>query len=85
MVDNNGVLVADADEMVTVNVSGEATLVGLDSGDIYYTGLFKTNKRKVFNGKLLVAVQSTYKAGTSTIELTSAKTGAVKLILNSVK
>lgn len=85
MVDKNGVLVADADDMVTVNVSGEATLVGLDSGDIFYTGLFKTNKRKVFNGKLLVSVQSTEKAGTTTIELNSEQTGSLILHMESVK
>jgi beta-galactosidase len=85
MVDKNGVLVADADNEVTVNVSGEATLVGLDSGDMYYTGLFKTNQRKAFKGKLLVVLQSTENAGKATIELTSAKTGSARLILESVK
>jgi beta-galactosidase len=77
--------VADADDMVTVNVSGEASLVGLDSGDIYYTGIFKTNKRKVFNGKLLVAIQSKGKAGTTNIELDSEKTGSLKLHMECVK
>jgi hypothetical protein len=52
---------------------------------MYYTGLFKTNQRKAFKGKLLVVLQSTENAGKATIELTSAKIGSARLILESVK
>jgi beta-galactosidase len=85
IVDKNGVLVADADDKVTVNVTGEASLIGLDSGDIYYSGLFKTNERKVFKGKLLVTVKSTEKDGIATIELHSEKTGSIKLQMNTLR
>lgn len=85
LVDKNGVLVSDADDIVTVNVNGEATLIGIDSGDIYYSGLFKTNQRKAFKGKLLVAIQSTQKAGMASIEMCSKGIISMKLKLETVK
>lgn len=85
IVDKNGVLIADRDDLITVKVSGEAWLIGLDSGDIYYTGLFKTNTRKLFKGKLMVAVQSTTNAGNVFVELISEKTGTLKVPIQTSK
>ena len=85
IVDKNGTLVPDAANEIKVNIHGEAALIGLDNGDIYYTGLFKTNIRKLFKGKLMVTVQSTTDAGTATLELISEKTGTLKVPLKSVR
>ena len=71
ILDTRGVLVQNDDQKITVNVSGEAKLTGIDSGDLYYTGLFKTNKRKTYYGKLLVAIKSTSNAGNAAVDFTA--------------
>ena len=85
ILDKNGVLVQNADQEMTVNVSGEAILAGIDSGDLYYTGLFKTNKRKTDCGKLLVAVKSTSIAGKATVEFKSETLKTLNFELTSSK
>lgn len=63
LVDKAGMNVIDAPAVVTVNVEGSGRLFGLDSGDLVYDGLFKTNSRKAYQGRLLVTVQRTSPAG----------------------
>lgn len=59
VVDKVGLNVIDAPATVTVNVEGSGRFVGLDSGDLVYDGIFKTNTRNTYQGRLLVAVQRT--------------------------
>jgi beta-galactosidase len=61
--DKNGLNVIDATDVVTVNVEGAGRLIGLDTGELVYDGLFKTNKRNTYHGRLLVTVQRTEPAG----------------------
>ncbi len=63
ILDKDGNHVFDADNDITVNVSGEGEFAGLDNGETDYTGLFKTNVRKAFHGKLLATVRSSNKTG----------------------
>ena len=53
----------DATDAVTVNVEGAGRLIGLDTGELVYDGLFKTNKRNAYQGRLLVTIQRTEPAG----------------------
>lgn len=85
LIDKKGVPVPDADNAVTVNVTGNGNLIGLDSGDLYYLGLFKTNIRKVFKGKLLLAIRSTDKTGDISVELNSEKIAPLKFKIVTVK
>jgi beta-galactosidase len=71
LLDLKGGLVQNDDQEITVNVSGEAKLEGIDSGDLYYTGLFKTNKRKTDHGRLLVTIKSTSNSGNVVVDFTS--------------
>jgi hypothetical protein len=79
IVDQNGVLVANADNEITVTIEGPAKLIGLESGSAFSHEDYKSNKRKAVNGKLLAYVQSQQKAGTIriTIESQGLKTGMV--------
>jgi beta-galactosidase len=61
--DKNGLNVIDATDAVTVNVEGTGRLLGLDTGELVYDGLFKTNKRNAYQGRLLVTIQRTEPAG----------------------
>ncbi len=61
--DKNGLNVIDVPAAVTVKVEGSGRFVGLDSGDLVFDGIFKTNTRNTYQGRLLVAVQRTTPVG----------------------
>jgi len=71
IVDKDGNDVFDAENEITVNISGEGKLAGLDNGDTGDPGLFKTNVRKAFQGKMLATVRSSNKTGKIGIHITS--------------
>ena len=63
VVDEAGLTVPDATPAVTVRVEGAGRLIGLDTGDLNYGGLFKTDTRNAYQGRLLATVQRTAPAG----------------------
>jgi beta-galactosidase len=63
VVDDAGLLVSDATPAVTVKVEGAGRLIGLDTGDLDYGGLFKTETRNAYHGRLLATVQRTVPTG----------------------
>ncbi len=63
VVDADGVAVVDATPPVTVQVAGAGRLIGLDTGDLDYGGLFKVATRAAWQGRLLATVQRTGPAG----------------------
>jgi beta-galactosidase len=71
ILDKDGNYVFDANNDITVNISGEGELAGLDNGDTVYPGLFKTNVRTAFHGKMLATVRSSNKTGKIGIHVTS--------------
>ncbi|HEY3390869.1 MAG TPA: beta-galactosidase GalB, partial [Prolixibacteraceae bacterium] len=71
VVDANGVIVPNADNLVKFQIEGSAAIVGVDNGDPVSHESFKAPQRKAFHGKCLVVVQS------------GDKPGIVKLTANS--
>jgi beta-galactosidase len=67
LVDAAGVTATDATPAVTVRVEGAGRLVGLDTGDLGYGGLFKTASRNAYLGRLLATVQRLSPAGESRV------------------
>ena len=63
IVDDAGVVVPDANSAVTVHVEGAGRLIGLDTGDLDYGGLFKVSVRDAFQGRLLATVRRTAATG----------------------
>jgi len=61
--DKAGLKVIDGKSPITVQVEGDGKLIGLDNGELDYTGSFKTNTRNSYQGRLLVAVQRTSSVG----------------------
>jgi hypothetical protein len=57
IVDEKGIPVYSADNEITVEIVGSAKLLGLESGRSNSHEDYKSNKRKVFNGRLLAYVQ----------------------------
>jgi beta-galactosidase len=73
VVDEAGLSVLDAKLPVTVGVEGAGRLIGLDTGDLEFGGLFKTNTRNAYQGRLLATVQRT--APTGEVAITAAAPG----------
>jgi beta-galactosidase len=73
VVDDAGLTVQDATPAVTVRAEGAARLIGLDTADLSYDGLFKTDTRKAYQGRLLATVQRTTPTGQ--VRLTAAAPG----------
>ena len=73
IVDEAGLLVSDATPAVTLKVEGAGRLIGLDTGDLAYGGLFKTDTRNAYQGRLLATVQRT--APTGEIQLVASAPG----------
>ena len=71
VLDKNGVPVYDADSEISVKVEGPARLIGLESGSTTSHEDYKSDKRKVFKGRLLAFIQSQQKSGAVTVTLTA--------------
>ncbi|MGH9822491.1 MAG: glycoside hydrolase family 2, partial [Blastocatellia bacterium] len=71
VVDKDGVLVPDADNLVKFQVSGPGFVAGVDNGSETSLEPFKANYRKAFNGMCLAIIQSKEAAGKVTVKATS--------------
>lgn len=66
-VDQHGLPVQNANNIVHVSIDGPGRLVGLDNGDSTDYDSYKGTARKLFSGKLLAIVASTLEAGEITV------------------
>ncbi len=57
ILDKKGIRCPFASDEITVAVNGAAELIGLDSGDQFSHELYKQNKRKAYEGRLLLTVR----------------------------
>ncbi|HXL58894.1 MAG TPA: beta-galactosidase, partial [Chitinophagaceae bacterium] len=70
IVDKEGNMVPDADNLVKFTVTGEGSIAGVDNGSETSMESFKASERKAFNGMCLAVIQS--KERTGNIKLTAA-------------
>ena len=63
VVDNNGTMHPDANNLIEFEVSGPGIIIGVENGDILDLSPHKVKYRKVFNGKCLLLIQTTDKKG----------------------
>lgn len=63
VVDDQGTIVPNAENLVNFKIEGPGTIVGVDNGDPVSHESFKAPMRKAFHGKCLVVVQSSEKSG----------------------
>ncbi len=69
--DKNGVFVANANNRVSVSVSGAGRLIGLDNGDSTDYDEYKGTSRRLFSGKLLAIIAATDKSGEVIVKVSS--------------
>jgi beta-galactosidase len=71
VVDANGVIVPNADNLVKFKVEGPGTVAGVDNGNPVSHESFKAPFRKAFHGKCLAVIQSGDRAGIVKVTATS--------------
>jgi beta-galactosidase len=70
--DENGNLVYDSENEISVKIEGPARLLGLESGSLDSHESYQSSTRKVHHGKLLAYLQSDGKPGTIKVTLSGA-------------
>jgi len=71
IVDKNGNLVPNADNLVKLELSGKGLLAGTDNGNPVSLESFQTPARRAFNGMCLAVIQSTGKPGNISLKLSA--------------
>ncbi|MCX6238017.1 MAG: DUF4982 domain-containing protein [Bacteroidia bacterium] len=72
IVDENGFVVPDANNLIEFKVEGEGVLVGTDNGNPQDKTQMKSKQRSAFNGLALAVIQSTLKSGNIRLTAVSA-------------
>ncbi|WP_058306630.1 glycoside hydrolase family 2 TIM barrel-domain containing protein [Gracilibacillus massiliensis] len=85
MIDKNGKAVENANNRVNVEVEGAGRLVGLDNGDQTDYDQYKGTSRRLFNGKLMAIISSTFETGPIHIKVNSPTLPEASLILTANK
>ena len=68
VLDTNGNIVPNADNLINFNITGPAFIAGVDNGSQVSMEPFKASHRKAFHGRCLAIVQSAGKAGEVTVK-----------------
>lgn len=63
IIDKNGNLYPEADNLVKFEISGPGKIIGVENGDIADFSSMKVHQRKAFKGKCLVMIQTTDQPG----------------------
>ena len=72
IVDENGLVVPGANNLIEFKVEGEGALIGIDNGNPLDKTQMKSKQRNAFNGLALAVIQSTEKSGNIRITAVSA-------------
>ena len=87
VVDQNGTLVPDADNLITFKVEGTGRLAAVDSADSYSHEPYQARERKAFQGKCLALLKATGDRGK--IKLTATSPGleatTIEIIVGPVR
>jgi beta-galactosidase len=85
VVDKEGILVPDADHEIAFKISGKGINAGVSNADIISNELFQADVRSVFQGKALLVVRSTRKAGKIKIKAEAEGLNDAKIEILSVQ
>jgi beta-galactosidase len=83
ILDKNGNVVPNANNLVNFKLNGEGFIAGVDNGDEVSHDPFKVNYRKAFNGLALAIIQAKEKAGNITFTATSQGLQGATLVLKT--
>jgi len=83
IVDKDGVLVPNADNLVKFNIEGNGTIAGVDNGYQISHEPFKASYRKAYNGLCLAVVQAKRKSGNITLTAVSEGLQNEKIVIEA--
>jgi beta-galactosidase len=83
ILDKDGNLVPNADNLVNFKINGDAFIAGVDNGDEVSHDPFKANYRNAFHGLALAIVQTREKAGNITFTATSKGLQGATVVLKA--
>jgi len=83
VIDKDGLVVPDANNLILFKVEGEAVLAGTDNGDPQDKTMMNSNKRNAFNGLALAIIRSTTKGGKISITAESENLKGAVLDISS--
>jgi beta-galactosidase len=83
ILDKDGNLCPNADNLVTFTVEGNAFIAGVDNGSPYSMERFKANHRKAFYGKCLVVLQNNGIKGNATLTATADGLREAKIVISA--
>ncbi len=83
VVDINGTVVPHADNLVKFQLTGEASIAGVDNGSQISHEPFKANYRKAFNGLALAIIQSKERAGKITLKATAEGLAPASVVIEA--
>ncbi|MES1217255.1 MAG: DUF4982 domain-containing protein, partial [Bacteroidota bacterium] len=83
VVDENGYIVPDADNLIQLTVEGAGNLIGFDNGNPRDSTSMKNSQRRTFNGLALAIIQSDNKPGSIRVKAASAaiKEASLEIII----
>ncbi len=81
--DSEGNPVENARNRVSVEVSGAGRLLGMDNGDSTDYEQYKSSNRRLFSGKALAVIGTTFEAGEIHIKIASEGLASCEIVLNS--
>ncbi len=82
IVDQNGTVVPQADNLIKFEVTGEGAIAGVDNGHQISHESFKGRQRKAFHGMALAIVQSKQKPGRIVLKATSDNLAPASVVIN---
>ncbi|MEO6316036.1 MAG: beta-galactosidase GalB [Chitinophagaceae bacterium] len=83
VVDKNGNLVPDADNLVKFEISGNGFVAGTDNGNPVSMESFKSSDRKAYNGMCLAVIQSSGRPGSISLKATAGSLLPASIIINA--
>ena len=83
VVDKDGNLCPNASHQLVMNVTGEGKFRGVCNGDQTSVEVFTNPTMKLFNGELVVGVQTTQKAGDMVLKVSGKGVGSASITLKS--
>jgi beta-galactosidase len=80
MVDKQGTVCPQADNMLTFSVDGDAEIVAVDNGNIVSDEPFTGNRRSLYRGEALVILRAGTKGGKVVLKATDGRhSGSIRL------
>ncbi|HSE20432.1 MAG TPA: hypothetical protein VLB68_02210, partial [Pyrinomonadaceae bacterium] len=83
IVDRNGTVIPNAEDLVKFDVSGDGFIAGVDNGSQISHEPFKASQRKAFHGQCLAIIQSKGTRGKITLKATAAGLAPATVVITA--